>query len=251
MFTKICLVLAILAGAGTVAVSHFVVAPKIENLQKEKSDAEAKASAADAAKDAVTKNLNTVKGELTEAKGQITKLQESEKDLTAKAEQADSAKRKAESATAAAKKETENIKAQNADFFTIGKTPDQIRQIFKDFDNTKKELSNTIEERKILQRVNTGLENQVSLLTLGEKRTKTPVPENLVGKVVAVDPKWEFVVLNVGQKDGLLENAELVINRDGKLVGKVRAMQVHETYTIANILKGFKGDISEGDVAVP
>lgn len=69
---------------------------------------------------------------------------------------------------------------------------------------------------------------------------------------MAVDPKWDFVVLNVGEDQGVLQNGELLVSRDGKLVAKVIVRSVQKDRCIANMVPGWKlGDIYEGDVAIP
>jgi hypothetical protein len=67
-----------------------------------------------------------------------------------------------------------------------------------------------------------------------------------------VDPKFDFVVLDVGHDKGMLENGEMLVSRDGKLVAKVKVRAVERDRSIANVLPGWKlTDVYEGDVAVP
>jgi archaellum component FlaG (FlaF/FlaG flagellin family) len=74
----------------------------------------------------------------------------------------------------------------------------------------------------------------------------------LVGKVLVTDPKWDFVVLNVGEDQGVLDNGELLVSRDGKLVAKVKITSVQKDRSIANIEPGSKlGEVLEGDKVIP
>jgi cell shape-determining protein MreC len=69
--------------------------------------------------------------------------------------------------------------------------------------------------------------------------------------VIAVDPKYDFVVLDIGGNQGILENAKLIINRDGKFIGKVRVTSVEPNRSVANVMPEWKqDDIMEGDVAI-
>ena len=78
------------------------------------------------------------------------------------------------------------------------------------------------------------------------------LPADLKGKVVEVDPKWEFVVLNIGEDQGVLEEGELLISRDSKLVAKVIVRTVYKKSCIANIVPDWKlGEVFEGDMATP
>jgi hypothetical protein len=66
------------------------------------------------------------------------------------------------------------------------------------------------------------------------------------------DPKWDFVVLSVGEDQGVLEDGELLVNRNGRLVAKVRVRSVQKDRSIANVMPGWKlGDVVEGDAVIP
>jgi len=70
--------------------------------------------------------------------------------------------------------------------------------------------------------------------------------------VVVVDPKWDFVVLDIGADQDVLENGELLVSRGGKLVDKVIVRTVEKDRCIANIMPGWKlGDVYEGDEVIP
>ena len=76
------------------------------------------------------------------------------------------------------------------------------------------------------------------------------MPEGMSGKVLAVDPKFDFVVLNIGQKDGAVERGKLLVSRNGKLVAKVIITDsIQSNQCVANVMfPGYKqSDIMEGD----
>jgi chromosome segregation ATPase len=75
------------------------------------------------------------------------------------------------------------------------------------------------------------------------------MPDGLRGKVLAVDPRYDFVVLDIGQKEGAVMNGKLLVNRNGKLVAKLKITEdVQAERCIANVLPGWKlSDIMEGD----
>jgi flagellar biosynthesis chaperone FliJ len=78
------------------------------------------------------------------------------------------------------------------------------------------------------------------------------LPPDLQGKIVAVDPKWEFVVLNIGEDQGVLPNGELLVSRDGRLVAKVIVRSLDKNRCIANIVPGWNlGEVIEGDEVSP
>jgi hypothetical protein len=60
------------------------------------------------------------------------------------------------------------------------------------------------------------------------------------------------VVLNIGQDQGVLNNGELLVSRDGKLVAKVVVRSLEKDRSIANIIPGWKlGEVIEGDEVTP
>jgi len=82
-------------------------------------------------------------------------------------------------------------------------------------------------------------------------KTKVELPPSLKGKVMAVDPKYEFVVLDIGADDGLLARGEMLVNRSGKLVARVRILSLGPHRSVANVLPEWKqGEIMEGDIVL-
>jgi hypothetical protein len=78
------------------------------------------------------------------------------------------------------------------------------------------------------------------------------LPAGLRGKILQVDPKWDFVVVNVGGDQGVLPDGELLISREGKLVAKVIVTSMEKDRCIANLVPGWKlGEIFEGDQVTP
>lgn len=58
----------------------------------------------------------------------------------------------------------------------------------------------------------------------------------LEGRILAVNQAWNFVVLNLGDKNGVVGNAEMLIKRGNQLVGKVRVTSVEPSTSIADIV---------------
>ncbi len=74
------------------------------------------------------------------------------------------------------------------------------------------------------------------------------LPKDLKGTIKVSDPKYGFVVLNVGEDQGVFEGAPLLVHRDGRLVAKVLIKSTEPTRSIANILPGWEvAEIKEGD----
>jgi hypothetical protein len=58
--------------------------------------------------------------------------------------------------------------------------------------------------------------------------------------------------LNIGGDQGVLDDGEMLVSRDGKLVAKVIVRSVQKDRSIANVMPGWRlGDVIEGDVVTP
>ena len=78
---------------------------------------------------------------------------------------------------------------------------------------------------------------------------KVVMRDGLEGNVQAIDSDWGFVIVNVGEKHGARENGELLVSREGKLIGKLLISSVEENRSIANVIPGWaQSDIQVGDV---
>jgi hypothetical protein len=59
-------------------------------------------------------------------------------------------------------------------------------------------------------------------------------------------------VLDIGENQGVLEYGELLVNRNGKLVGKIVVRTVQKDRSVANLLPGWEiGEVLEGDQVIP
>lgn len=74
------------------------------------------------------------------------------------------------------------------------------------------------------------------LLAENETRQKGMMKKGLEGRILAVNPAWNFVVLSIGDKQGASNNAEMLIKRSGQYLGKVRITSVEPSTSIADIV---------------
>jgi cell shape-determining protein MreC len=104
-----------------------------------------------------------------------------------------------------------------------------------------------VTENKGLSRELTRVQNELDRYT-GAVEKPVQLPPGTKGNVVAVDPKYDFVILDIGEEQGVLPRAKMMINRDGKLIGKVQITSVQPNRSIANVLPEWKQDeVMEGD----
>jgi uncharacterized phage infection (PIP) family protein YhgE len=68
---------------------------------------------------------------------------------------------------------------------------------------------------------------------------KSGVARNgLEGEVLAVNQGWNFVVLSIGDRQGAVANAELILKRGDSQIGKVRITSVEPSTSVADIIPG-------------
>ena len=146
--------------------------------------------------------------------------------------------------------ERDSAQQDLAAYKATGLSPEQISHVNKDLKDLRDALAGTQEENKLLgQKVN---KLKISLARYETPDYHVPLPAGLRGKVLITDPKWNFVVLNIGENQGVLEHGELLVNRNGRLVGKVVVRTVHKDQCIANVLPGWElGEVMEGDQVIP
>ena len=148
------------------------------------------------------------------------------------------------------RQERDAAQADLAAYKATGVTPQQILGMNKEFKTLQDNLTVANTENKILAQKIKKLENELAIYR--DPNFFVTLPANLKGKVLVTDPKWNFVVLNVGEDQGVLERGELLVNRDGKLVAKVVVRTVQKDRSIANLLPGWElGEVMEGDQVIP
>lgn len=103
------------------------------------------------------------------------------------------------------------------------------------------DLKKQLEEKDILTTsLQTKLKDQESQLAAlkereAQRRSKS-MRSGLEGRILAVNPSWNFVVLSLGDRNGVVNNAEMLIKRGSQLIGKVRITSVEPSTSIADIV---------------
>lgn len=74
---------------------------------------------------------------------------------------------------------------------------------------------------------------------------------SLSGKIVAVNPTWNFVILDLGKNDQVVEGLSMVIYRGEKMIGKAKVVTVDATTSVADLVPGTPAQAIEvGDQVV-
>lgn len=103
------------------------------------------------------------------------------------------------------------------------------------------DLKKQLEEKDILTTsLQTKLKDQETQLSAlkereAHRRSKS-MRSGLEGRILAVNTAWNFVVLSLGDRNGVINNAEMLIKRGSQLIGKVRITSVEPSTSIADIV---------------
>jgi hypothetical protein len=250
MLIRLSLIVAIVAALAAGVVNFAVVKGKIDKLTADRNDQRSQ-------KDDFHRKLTSTQKTL---KDTVATLDQTKKDLdVAKADE-----QKAEDNLTAANTKIDDLTgrltkttaqrddAQNqlAAYKATGLTPPQVDDLNKNLKQTEMALDVANQENLVLIHTVASLNNKINEL-VGTNYV-VALPSGLKGTVMAVDPKWDFVVLNVGEDQGVLKDGEMLVSRDGKLVAKVIVRSVQKDRSIANLVPGWQlGEIIEGDEVIP
>ncbi len=249
--TRILLVIAILAGIGALVIAHLQVEPKIVTLKEEKVAVEAAKATAEAGKTKAEKEAKDTQAKLDKTNNELTETKTNLDGKTKEAAQLQTEKDGLAADLDKSRKETQTAKSENDEFTKLNKTVADIKSTYVGLAKTTEERDIFAQEKKILQTQVVKLGNDIINLKSRFEDVRVELPPGLSGKVLAYDPKYEFVVLDIGNNQGVKQNGVMIVSRDGKFVGKVRISSVEDNQCIANVLrKEKKIDVLEGDVCV-
>jgi hypothetical protein len=247
---RISLIVAILAGLAVGGLNFVKVKEKVVNLatdrDHEKSMKETAQHELADTRSTLKKTQSTLAQTQTELASTKDQLNTATKQVEVVTTERDSARKERDSA----RKERDDARDQLAAYEGTGLKPDQIVQINRQYKSLQAEngmLAKIALER--LQKIR-ALTNELAFYR--DPDYSVPLPADLRGKILVTDPKWNFVVLNIGQDQGVLERGELLVNRDGRLVAKVIVRSVQKDRSIANVMAGWQlGEVMEGDQVIP
>jgi len=247
---RISLIVAILAALGAGTLNILQVRGKINTLISQRDDYHNNLTQTQSTLATTQKELASTKTDLAQTQQQLADAKSARK----KAEDTAAAQTKiAADLSDKLAKATQDRDAAQADlaaYKATGKSPDEVLKLVALIKQDSDTIAAINDEKAVLTRTVARLNNELAKYTGPDPTIK--LPADLKGKVVVVDPKWDFVVLDIGDEQGVLENGELLVSRDGKLVAKVIVRTVEKGRCIANIMPGWKlGEVFEGDLVSP
>jgi hypothetical protein len=92
------------------------------------------------------------------------------------------------------------------------------------------------EAKAVADQRQAAIDEAAALRVAEQKRAQGLMRKGLQGTVLAYNPAWNFVVLNIGDRQGASAGAELVVARGDKMVGRVKITSVEPSTSIADVI---------------
>ncbi|MBC8127382.1 MAG: hypothetical protein H8M99_09615 [Gloeobacteraceae cyanobacterium ES-bin-144] len=148
------------------------------------------------------------------------------------------------------------IKSQEVEFVELKKTLDEVALILKDLggdvtlDNLPEKIQQVQDDLKAKQ---TKLEETQTLVASAEKlleknraesdrMTRRDIERNskisrnaMQAVVTAVNQDWGFIVIGAGSNSGFTPQTSLIVEREGRMIGRITPSSIEPTQTIAEI----------------
>jgi myosin heavy subunit len=249
MLIRISLIVAIIAGVTVGALNFVKVRSDIIATRTDRDNERSQKEQAQTELASTQSELSTTKTELTQTKENLEQTTAQKDRAVADANTQTRRANQLNEELTGTKAELNTAQAEVAAYRQVG-TPVQVANL----GTMLKQAQDSLAEAQLviggLSKEKASLEGKLAKYV--DPTRIVYLPSSLKGRVVISDPKWDFVVLNVGEDQEVVEDGEFLVNRNGKLVAKVRVASVQKDRSVANVVPGWKlGEILEGDQVIP
>jgi cell shape-determining protein MreC len=166
--------------------------------------------------------LATTKSELGDARNEIARLETDLSDRETQLAEARTRIDDLESQATELRAEIEDLEGR------FSELEDQMADVAADLEVCEKERD------KLEAKINTGVTTR-----------------GVAGRILLVEPTWNFVVLDVGTDDKLVPGAELLVHRGEELIGRVRVTTVQDAMAAAEIITDWTPQqLAKGDFVI-
>jgi cell shape-determining protein MreC len=163
------------------------------------------------------------------AEAELTQLQKDKTELQAKLEanqnEIGSLQKRIEEAEKAAKPAPSPV------------VPSSSPELQAQLEDARRQLDSAEKEKAFLsEKLQTTQERTTQLPEEKKRRETAPRRTGVRGTVLAVNQAYNFVVLNLGARQGVEPNSEMLVLREGTLIGKIRISSVEPATAIGDII---------------
>jgi hypothetical protein len=172
------------------------------------------------------------------AEAELTQLQKDKTELQAKLEanqnEIGSLQKRIEEAEKTAKPAASPVApSPAASPVAPGSSPELQAQL----EDARHQLDSAEKEKAFLsEKFQTTQERPTQLQEAKKRRETAPRRTGVRGTVLAVNQAYNFVVLNLGARQGVEPNSEMLVLREGTLIGKIRISSVELATAIGDII---------------
>jgi len=153
-----------------------------------------------------------------------------------------------ESTNSKLKVTSEQLQAYNDEL--KGRKPGEL---YKEINDLTEKVKATDAEQKLLAMAKDKAEADLKKLREQLELSKTGGSKSVSfsGRILAVNPTWNFVIMDLGKNDQVVEGLTMMIYRGEKLIGKIKTVTVDAQTTVADVLPGTPANAIEvGDQVV-
>ena len=250
--SKVFLILAVIA-AGAAS----FVAFQNKNTFAEVLDSNKKAKAE------ITKlkrNNSTELGKIDNAKADLAAVEESRNEAEARRNLKQENFNKRSAAVNSTKEELQkvNLEIREREEVLAGldlPDPDALNTELEEGESKKVEMEAAIEEKSVLaESLRTSINDRRGVLkslkqSIAERAANLGVRSRR-GRISAVDPSWDFAVINIGNTDGISPNDRVIVERGGQRVGMLVVKTVEPSRIVANLVPEAGQGVQAGDTVI-
>jgi DNA repair exonuclease SbcCD ATPase subunit len=268
--TALLLVLLVLISLSLAAGSYYLLMQeksKSLSLQNELESVKTKQKSAQDELDNSKKKLSDLESKLNDSQDQIEKLNDSIGQEKSAKEDAFAKLDELKLALVSQEKQVSDLSGQ---ITAAGNETKKLKLAIKDLESKKTELETKIKEMQAAQAPVVG-DQDIELGTIvvnpenatppTSQETKTSeeksvIASGLEGKILTVNREYDFVVMNLGSKDGVkIGNTFLVYDENNKYLGDVKIEKLHDSMSAASFVldaksKDLKNKVNEGNKVV-
>jgi hypothetical protein len=121
-------------------------------------------------------------------------------------------------------------------------------------EDTRRQLDTAERQKQLLSdKIHTSQARSVSMVEQPKQRVARAPKPNVRGTVLAVNQAYNFVVLNLGGRQGLEANSDMLVLRGGTLIGKIRVSSVEPATAIGDIITNSLArgvQVQPGDIVI-
>ncbi len=120
-----------------------------------------------------------------------------------------------------------------------GGSGDEVARLNDELKKAQTQIAELEQVKTTLENKSKAAESEATDLRQKEQRRQSGLMRpGLEGQVLAVNPGWNFIVLSLGDRQGAVMNAEMLVVRGNERIAKVRITSVEPSTSVADIVPG-------------